>query len=200
MKASVLAGLLISVAPLLAWEASAAPYKFTSEDSTVKWVGKKVAGNQDGTVKLKEGTLDLAAKGDKGRFVIDLKSIENSDLKGQDEWKKKLEDHLKSPDFFNVEKFPEATLVVKDLKADAKDKTKYSAKGDLTIKGITKPVSFPVTIVEKDGKASVESALKINRLEWDIRYNSGKFFDPKQLGDKLIDDEIEFDVKLNGKA
>lgn len=198
MKAHVLAGLLFF--PLVAMEASAAVYKFAADGSTVTWVGKKVSGQHDGTVKLKEGTLDPAAKGEKGRFVIDMKTIDCSDLKGQDEWKKKLEDHLKSADFFNVDKFPEASLVVKELAADAKDKTKYTAQGDLTIKGITKPISFPATIVEKDGKVNVKSEFKVNRIDWDVRYNSGKFFDPKQLGDKLIYDDIEFKVDLSGKA
>jgi polyisoprenoid-binding protein YceI len=199
MKARLLSGSLVSLA--LAWslQLSAAPYQFDASDSTIKWVGKKIAGQHNGEVKLKEGSLDPQAKGEKGKFVIDLTTIESHDLKGQDEWKGKLEGHLKSADFFNVEKFPQAVLVLKELKPDAKDKTKYEAKGDLTIKGITKSITVPATIVEKDGKATVNSKFKINRLDWDIRYNSGKFFDPKQLGDKMISDDVEFEVQLNSK-
>lgn len=200
MKRGFALSLLVSLAPLAlaASPSLAVTYKFNESSGTVKWLGKKVAGQHDGVVKLKEGSLDTAAKGEKGRFVIDMASIENVDLKDSAEYKKKLEEHLKSPDFFNVEKFPQATLVIKDLKPDAKDKTLYTAKGDLTIKGITKPIEMPATIVEKDGKASIKSSFKINRIEWDIRYNSGKFFDPKQLGDKMIDDQVQFDVNLEG--
>ncbi len=200
MKRGFAYGLFLTLAPLAfsASQALAVTYKFSESGSTIKWLGKKVAGAHDGQVKLKEGTLDLESKGEKGRFVIDMSSIENIDLKAQAEYKKKLEDHLKSADFFNVEKFPQATLVLKDLKPNPNDKTQYTAKGDLTIKGITKPVEMPATIVEKDGKASVKSSFKINRLDWDIRYNSGKFFDVKQLGDKMIDDQVQFDIDLQG--
>jgi len=162
--------------------------------NTLKWTGTKLAGAHDGTVKLKEGKLDLDGKAEKGRFVFDMKSIQNSDLKG--EWKTKLEDHLKSADFFDVQKHPEAVLVIRELKADAKDKTKYEAKGDLTIKGITKPMTFPATITQEKGKTLVNAKFTLNRLDWDIRYNSGKFFDPKALGDKLILDDIGFESVL----
>ncbi|MCX6131940.1 MAG: YceI family protein, partial [Proteobacteria bacterium] len=134
---------------------------------------------------------------DKGRFLFDMKSIQDTDLTG--EWKAKLEGHLKSPDFFNVEKFPEAVLVVKELKQDAKDKTHYEVKGELTVKDITKPVSIPATISQEKGKTKVSAKFTINRLDWDIRYNSGKFFDPKVLGDKLILDDLDFEVALLSK-
>jgi polyisoprenoid-binding protein YceI len=185
----------------LSWSLSsfAAVYKINPTESTVKWVGKKVSGQHDGVVRIKDGTFDPEGKQDKGRFVIDMASIENVDMKGQDEYKKKLEDHLKSDDFFSVSKHPEATLVLKTLKSDPKDKTKYEAAGELTIKGITKPVTMPATIVEKDGKVQVQSEFKINRINWDVRYNSAKFFDVKKLGDKLINDDIEFAVNLVGE-
>lgn len=199
MKHGFALSLLVSLAPLaFSQQGLAVTYKFGENSGSIKWLGKKVSGQHDGLVKLKEGALDPEAKGEKGRFVIDMTSIENIDLKDSAEYKKKLEDHLKSADFFNVEKYPQATLVIKELKPDAKDKTLYTAKGDLTIKGITKPVEMPATIVEKDGKATVKSSFKVNRLDWDIRYNSGKFFDVKKLGDKIIDDQVQFDVNLEG--
>ncbi len=174
----------------------AASYQFDGSNS-LKWTAKKLAGEHQGDVKLKDGTLNLDGKSDKGRFVFDLKSINNTDLNG--EWKAKLEGHLKSPDFFNVDKFPEAVFVIKEAKQDPKDKSKYEVKGDLTIKDITKPVAFPATIKEEKGKALVTAKLTINRLDWDIRYNSGKFFDPKALGDKLILDDVNFAFDLASK-
>lgn len=185
-----------SVLLSLSMNSFGAPVEFDSSNS-IKWVGKKVAGKHEGTVKLKNGQLDLDAKADKGRFLFDMKSIQDTDLTG--EWKAKLEGHLKSPDFFNVEKFPEAVLVVKELKQDAKDKTHYEVKGELTVKDITKPVSIPATISQEKGKTKVSAKFTINRLDWDIRYNSGKFFDPKVLGDKLILDDLDFEVALISK-
>ncbi len=201
MKARLLVASFASLG--LTWSLSsyAAAYKISPAESTVAWIGKKeiVQSQHDGVIKIKDGVLDLDGKQEKGRFVFDMASIENVDLKDKPDMKKKLEDHLKSDDFFGISKHPEATLVLKSLKPDAKDKTKYEATGDLTIKGITKPVTIPAKIVEKDGKVQVESKFSINRLDWDIRYNSPKAFDIKALGDKAIKDNVDFDVKLVGQ-
>jgi polyisoprenoid-binding protein YceI len=203
MKVRLLVASFVSLG--LTWSLSsfASAYKIDPAQSTVKWESKKVVkqlGGHDGVIKIKEGTIDLNGKQEKGRFVIDMTSIENMDLAEKDpEGKKKLEKHLKSDDFFSVAKHPEATLVLKSLKPDPKEKTQYEAAGDLTIKGITKPVTFPATITEKDGKVTVDSKFAINRTEWDVRYNSKKFFDLKKLGDRAIEDDINFKVDLVGQ-
>jgi polyisoprenoid-binding protein YceI len=189
----------------LTWSASsfASAYKIDPAQSTVKWAAEKVLkklGGHDGIVRIKEGTLDLEGKQDKGRFVIDMTSIESLDLKKKDPVsQKKLENHLKSDDFFSVSKYPEATLVIKSLNPDPKVKTDYQAVGDLTIKGITKPVTLPATIIEKDGKVKITGNFTINRLDWDIRYNSPDFLDLKKLGDKAIKNEVAFDIDLTGQ-
>ena len=110
-----------------------------------------------------------------------------------------MDGHLKSADFFNVDKFPEATLVIKELKADAKDKTKYEAKAELTVKDVTKPISIPAMINQEKGRTFVNTKFTINRLDWGIKYNSGKFFDPKALGDKLILDDVDFEVAMTSR-
>jgi polyisoprenoid-binding protein YceI len=185
------------------WSASsfAAAYKIDPAQSSVKRAAKKVVkalGGHDGVIKIKEGTLDLEGKKEKGRFVIDLTTIEATDLKDDPTNKKKLEGHLKSDDFFAVSKHPEAVFVVKQMKQDAKDKTQYQVDGDLTIKGITKPLSIPAKVSEKSGKIEISSDFTIKRNDWDIRYNSPSFFDLKELGDKAIEDEIKFDIDLVG--
>ena len=200
MKARTLFATFMSLG--LTWSASSfAAYKVDPAQSSVKWVGTKVIeklGSHSGTVKIKEGTLDLEGKQEKGRFVIDMSSITNTDLSDQ-KLKEKLESHLKSDDFFGVTKYPEATFVIKQLKQDAKDKTQYQVEGDLTIKGITKPVSFPAKLNEKNDKIEISSQFFIKRNEWDIRYNSPTFLDIKALGDKAIKDEISFDLSLVGQ-
>jgi polyisoprenoid-binding protein YceI len=199
MKVRLLVASFVSLGLTWSLTSFAAAYKIDPAQSTLKWFATKKVGAHEGIVKIKGGTLDLEGKQEKGRFVIDMKSIENLDMKDQAEYKKKLEDHLKSDDFFGVSKHPEATFVLKTLKADAKDKTKYEASGDLTVKGITKPISFPATITEKDNNIKVTSEFTINRIDWDIRYNSAKFFDLKKLGDKAINDDVKFAVDLVGQ-
>jgi polyisoprenoid-binding protein YceI len=200
MKARLLVASFVSLG--LMWSASsfAAAYKIDPAKSTVKWLGSKELINSKhyGVVKIKEGTLDLEGKGDKGRFVIDLNTIESTDLKDDPTSKKKLEGHLKSDDFFAVSKHPEATLVLKALNQDPKDKTNYEAVGDLTIKGKTNPVKLPVKIVEKDGKVQATGKFTIDRVNWGVNYNAKSLVDVKALGDKVIKNEIEFDIDVVG--
>src|SRR6478736_2880409 len=84
--------------------------------STFKWHAKKVTGEHMGTVNFSSGTIQL----EKGVLVggtieMDMTSIVTTDLQG--EYKGKLEGHLKSEDFFSVEKFNKATLVIKKVEA-----------------------------------------------------------------------------------
>ncbi|TRZ41474.1 YceI family protein [Robertkochia solimangrovi] len=157
------------------------------ENSSVSWKGYKVTGSHEGTVALKKGILTF--DGDKlagGEFTVDMTSLVSTDLTG--EYKGKLEGHLKSDDFFGVEKYPNATLVF--TKVSATGKNAYKVTGDLTIKGKTHPVNFDLSIYGSKATASV----KIDRAKYDIRYGSGSFFD--NLGDKTIYDEFDLVVDL----
>lgn len=115
-----------------------------------------------------------------------MTSINTTDLKG--EWKDKLDGHLKADDFFGVEKFKTATLVFKNI--STKNKNNYTVTADLTIKGITKPVTFDLVVNGTTASANV----KIDRTKYDIKYGSGSFF--SDLGDKTINDEFELKVNL----
>jgi len=72
----------------------------------------------------------------------------------------------------------------------AKQNGVYTVTADLTLKGITKPVTFDITV--NGNKAT--SALKIDRTKYGIEYGSGSIFD--SLGDKAINDEFELAVEL----
>ena len=163
-----------------------------SDESSVKWLGKKVTGEHNGTIKLSDGSLkfnedELVG----GSFEIDMKSIANSDLENE-EYNQKLVGHLKSDDFFGVEKYPSASLVITDVKK--KTATKYHVTGDITIKGTKKSIEFPVEVSLMDTKAVASAAITIDRSEFDVRYGSGSFFDG--LGDKMIYDDFQLDVTI----
>ena len=99
--------------------------------------------------------------------------------------------------FFDVKKFPFSTIAITRVASiNVEDK---EITGNLTIKGITHPVTFPVKMEMKDGivKASASGKLVIDRTKWDVRYNSGKFFD--NLKDQAISDSIEFNIKIVAK-
>jgi polyisoprenoid-binding protein YceI len=156
--------------------------------SKVTWKAYKVTGEHDGTIQLKSGHLEMDGKklvG--GEFEVDMTSITVTDLAAGD-GKEKLEGHLKSDDFFGVETHSTAKLVFKSM--ENFNKNSYTVKGDLTIKGITKPITLVVSMFENKATAT----MKVDRSKFDVRYGSGSFFD--DLGDKTIYDEFDLVVDL----
>lgn len=156
--------------------------------SSIAWKGSKViGGSHDGSLKFKSGTVNLDSKGNfkGGTFEVDMTSILVKDLEAG-KGKEKLEGHLKSDDFFGVEKFPVSKLKITKIKSLKNGK--YEATADLTIKGITKSIKFPLSFSGKKGEAKVT----IDRTQFDIRYGSDSFFD--NLGDKAISNNFELDI------
>lgn len=122
---------------------------------------------------------------------MDMTSLTVEDITDPD-MNKKLSDHLKSDDFFSVEKHNKSTFKITDAKtSNGKD---YDITGDLTIKGITKPVTFPATVAVNDGKITATGKLTFDRTHYDIKFRSGSYFE--NLADKMIYDDVELDVKL----
>lgn len=157
-------------------------------ESTVTWKGYKVTGAHNGSIDLKSGHLEMNGKKlTGGEFVVDMTSITVNDLEAG-KGKEKLEGHLKSADFFGVENNPTSKLVFTSVKP--MNDNSYTVTGDLTIKGITKPVTLVVSMFENKATATV----KIDRTKFDIKYGSGSFFD--NLGDKAIYDDFDLVVDL----
>lgn len=166
---------------------SAQTKKVDASASTINWVGKKVTGQHNGTVNLKDGVLVFkGAKLVGGTFTVDMTSLTATDLKG--EYQGKLNGHLKSEDFFGTEKFPTSTLVFK--KIGVKAPNVYTVTGDLTIKGITNPITFDLTTTKK----SATTSFNVDRTKYDIKYNSASIF--SSIGDKAIADDFELEVAL----
>ncbi|MBT8220615.1 MAG: YceI family protein [Bacteroidia bacterium] len=161
------------------------------EQSTVNWMGKKVTGKHTGKVAIKMGTLDYK-KGKLlgGEFTMDMSSIAVTDLQGG--MQSKLEGHLKSDDFFGITSHPEAKMVITQV--DDAGAGTYDVTGDLTIKGITHPVTFSTLIAENSMGISATAKIVVDRTKYDIKYGSGKFFDA--LGDKMIYDDFELNINL----
>ncbi len=173
--------------------------KFDLDKSYLAWTGTKVSGSHNGILKLKEATGQVNADESlSGTFVVDMNSLVVSDIEDPD-YNKKLKNHLQSPDFFNTAASPsvEFKLIKAVPVADSKaGEPNYSITGELTVKGITKPVSFPAFVQVEDDKVSAKGKATVNRTDFDIKYNSGSFF--QNLGDKLIYDDFTVDVYLEG--
>ena len=98
--------------------------------------------------------------------------------------------HLRGEDFFDVEQFPEMTFVSTSFDGG-------TLTGDLTIKGITKPLTFPATVTVSNGQLTASGNMSVDRTKYDVRYGSKSFFN--DIGDKAISDEMVFNVSVVAK-
>jgi polyisoprenoid-binding protein YceI len=184
-------------------------WKLNISDSKIEWVGTKVTGYHVGTVPLKSG--EIVVKNDEvtgGKFILDIVNMQVVGPKGSDTaMNKKLTGHLKSNDFFDVEKNPEGIFELTDVrpyKGDAiKDTTdprqeeinKYkvtdpthTVSGNLTLKGVTKNIEFPARITVSGNNAEAIAKFNIDRKDWGIVY-PGK-------PDDLIRDAIHLGISI----
>jgi polyisoprenoid-binding protein YceI len=160
--------------------------KVNVETSVVIWTGYKLTGQHEGTITLKEGVLlfeNETLTG--GNFIIDMTTINTTDLQGGA--KNRLDGHLKNEHFFDVDKHKTAAMTFKDVKPNG---SSYFIIADLTIKGITKEISFNMKVSENLATAN----LKIDRTKFNITYKSASL--SNVLKDKAIYDEFDLRVKL----
>jgi polyisoprenoid-binding protein YceI len=168
-------------------------YKLNPSTTSVEWVGTKVTGEHRGFVKIKEGS-QIELKGgeiSQGSITVDLNSLTVTDIQDP-EYVTKFIGHMKSSDFFNTEKYPEAKL---DITKSTTTKEGLAIEGKMTILGKTQPVKFTAKTLKKtDSSLSSEAVVKIDRTKFGLKYGSGQFF--KGLGDKMIHDEFTLNIKL----
>lgn len=165
------------------------------KESIVEWSGRKIGRKHVGTVSIKEGMFYFAGNNfESGEIILDMNSISDEDLEGKD--RQTLINHLKSEDFFYVEKFPKAKLEFLEAEKllSVASKSNFSVKAVLTIKDTAKEISFEAFMHQKEGKIFLNAHFDIDRSDWDVRYGSEKFF--SRLGIHIVDDMISFDLNL----
>jgi polyisoprenoid-binding protein YceI len=171
-------------------------YRLDPSASVLEWTGRNINNRHYGRIPFKSGEFEIA-EGElrQGEITLDMTGICNLDQ--QDEsYRQMLETHLKSDDFFAVDRFPVATIAGSGWKrmAGATPGTpNYVVQGALTIKGVTRQVSFPATVApQEDGSLKVQAALDIDRTDWNITYGSGKLFE--KLGMHLVHDRVDIEL------
>ena len=184
-------GILVSIAfVVLSFSTVAAQEKFEVDvaNSTITWKGYKPTGSHNGTIDLQSGTLemdgqDLAG----GSFVVAMSSLKDADGSGR------LEGHLKSKDFFEVETFTTSTFVITEV-ASIEDES-VMITGEMTIKGVTKQISFEAEVSETATSVTLMSSVfQINRADFNVTFKSKTFFN--NLKDKFINDEFDLQVTI----
>ena len=160
-----------------------------SSQSYLRWYGEELTGKTHfGNLSFKKAQINLQdGVITSGNFLVNMTSLTVEDLSGGG--KAKLTRHLKSDDFFSVEKHPEAILTITQ-KAKVENGVQ-SLVGELTIKGIHHPVEFTMTLGDNN---SANAQLTFDRSKYEVRFRSGSFFE--NLGDKLILDDIKLEAKL----
>jgi polyisoprenoid-binding protein YceI len=188
--------------------ASNETWKISTADSKIEWIGTKVTGYHTGNIPLQDG--DIFVNNGKvvgGKFAMNVKDMKVSGPKNVSEKDNaKLEGHLKSADFFDVEKYPDAKFELTDLQPysgsmqDSADPRQeeineykvanptHIVKGNLTMKGVTKNIEFPAQITVIGDKADAMAKFNINRKDWGIVY-AGK-------PDDLIRDQIHLGIHI----
>jgi polyisoprenoid-binding protein YceI len=183
-------------------------YKADTGASKIEWIGTKVTGYHTGIVKLKSGELSVSnGSVTAGNFVMDMTSIIATGPKEvSPEACARLTAHLHSPDFFDVNKYPEATFIITGVKPFTGTVTEpddprqqklseykvanptHSISGNLTIKGIEKNIEFPARVTVTDNSAEAWAKFNIDRKQWDISF-AGK-------PDDLVRNEIHLGIYL----
>jgi polyisoprenoid-binding protein YceI len=159
-------------------------YKITPENSKIEFIGSKVTGSHNGSFQKFSGTIDYAGAPEKSRVEI---TIETESVNVDDAG---LTKHLKTPDFFDVAKFPKASFVSTEIKAGGEKGASHTITGNFELHGVTKSITFPATITVSPAGVNVDSTFSINRKDFGINYAGA--------ADNLIRDEVV--LKLTVRA
>ena len=171
-------------------------YSVDAEKSVVEWTGRNINSRHHGRIAISGGEVILAnGRPMSGRFVLDMNTITNLDL--QDEsWRDMLLRHLKSDDFFDVERYPAATFELHGAAeiADATPGTpNMEITGAITIKEMSRSICFPAIIeAQEDGSLKAQAVFSLDRTLWNVHYGSGKLYE--RLGMHLVNDLISIEL------
>jgi polyisoprenoid-binding protein YceI len=199
MKKAILA-LFVVIASVVAVQAQLADGKYILDfnKSSIVWNAKKITGSgHSGTVRVSSGVIYVKGNaGITGKVKIDMNAMTVTDITDAGTNANFL-NHLKGDDFFNTVAFPDAMFEVTSVQvAKGNNGTTHNVTGNMTIKGITKALTFPAKITGGGNQVFVEGTVAVDRSQFDVKYGSTAFFD--NLGDKAIDNIFNLNIKLVG--
>lgn len=171
-------------APVAAAPVAAEKYSITPENSKIEFVGSKVTGQHNGSFGKFTGSIDYAGQPEKSRVTI---TIDTASLTADDP---KLTAHLKTADFFDVAKYPQATFQSTEIKAGGDKGASHTITGNLNLHGTTKSITFPATIAVAPDAITVDSTFSINRKDFGINYAGAS--------DDLIRDDVVLKLTVRG--
>ncbi|MBN2525245.1 MAG: YceI family protein [Deltaproteobacteria bacterium] len=160
--------------------------KLSPENTTIAFLGKKLVGSHEGSFNAFSGAVSFK-DGDPTTAKVDVK-IDMSSVRTDEE---KLDAHLKSADFFDVEKFQSGTFVSTSVTGGGTGDATHTVKGKLTLRGVTKPIAIPAKINVGRNSVSMAAEVVINRQDFGISFPG--------MPDNLIKDEVKIFLKIDGQ-
>lgn len=163
-------------------------YEVDVAKSTITWKGYKPTGSHNGTIEVQSGSIlmqDEYIVG--GLFSVAMATIKDADGSAR------LEGHLKSKDFFEVETFPTSKFAITQV--EMSENGEATIKGNITIKGITKEIFLLGNVTKTDNSVTLKTdVFQINRADFNVKYKSKSFFN--DLKEKFINDEFDLQVTI----
>ena len=172
-------------------------YHVDVKQSVIEWTGRNPNVKHYGTIKLSKGEMKIQDGSFSGMFEVDMNSVENINLK-DDELQPVLIAHLKSDDFFFVERFPKALFTIRTIElinSQSLSSPNIEVRGNLKLCGVQKEITFSATMSNlSEGGITVEAHFDLDRTKWKILYGSSRFFE--HLGMHLVFDHISFELRI----
>jgi polyisoprenoid-binding protein YceI len=170
--------------------------------SVIFWTGQNLFNHHTGTIRPASGSIEIKdGVFVSGKVTLDMNSIGCTDI-ADPAMSAMLVGHLRSEDFFAVDRFPTAEFLfnsIAPLAAARPGIPNFEVAGSLTLRGVTKDVSFPASIARKqDGSFSAQAFLDIDRTDWGVLYGSSKFF--AKLSEHVVNDHIHLHLKIATSA
>lgn len=177
-------------------------YLIDVENSRLEWIGRNLNNRHYGRIAIQRGELVIAdGRPSAGSIVLDMTTISNLDLQDP-AWHDMLVRHLRSDDFFAVERFSTAAFILTgwEMQEGASPEAPNGiATGDLSIRDVIRSISFPAIVApQQDGSIKAHAAFDIDRTLWNVCYGSCKLFE--RLGMHLVHDMISLELFIRGYA
>ncbi len=165
--------------------------------STIEWEGRNPSTSHFGTVDISEGIVSNRDGSISGKIEVDMNSIHNVNLEG-DELQPVLEAHLRSDDFFFTRMFPKAVFTLQEvtpLEPLWQTSPNFHVTGELALRGVTASLNFDMTVNQTDNNSlTLEAHFDIDRTQWNIIYGSTRFFE--HLGMHKVFDLISIQIRI----
>ncbi|NDK57153.1 YceI family protein [Pontibacter fetidus] len=188
-------------------------FKIDTAKSKLTWIGAKITGRHNGVFRITSGEIVMAkGKPTGGNIHLDMLAVKSDDKTIDEASNKKLTAHLRSADFFDVERYPTATFIVTSITPydstqrkttihpAAPDKelrvkgATHLITGNLTIKDITKSVRFPARVTQQDSVLKAKANFNIDRTKWGLIYRADN-----SLGNQTIHPEVNIGIDIEAK-